>query len=184
MEFLKKRSTAAVIAVALAVLFAFIGTSRSLNSLAKKVESKFTVGVDAGGYMQPSIQRQLENRSTAAMGLVTIGNHYPELKSETEALSHALHELQDADGIEANYLTNEKLEKAYLALSESLENYVNSEDADAYASYVYTLSGAQSVIGQSLYNREVSEYYRTAKSFPTSVFGMFARGPEFFGVEG
>lgn len=184
MEFLKKRSTAAVIAVAIAVIFAFIGTSRSLNSLAKNVERKFTEGVDAGGYTQPALQRQLENRATAAMGLVTIGNHYPELKAETEALSHALHELQDAEGIESKYLCNKKLEEAYLALDGRLLGYVNQADAAARASYVSTLSGAQSVIGQSFYNREVSEYYRTARSFPASVFGIFARGPEFFGAEG
>jgi len=40
------------------------------------------------------------------------------------------------------------------------------------------------VIKQSYYNHNVSEYYRTAKAFPAAIFGIFARGPEFFGVEG
>ena len=184
MEFLKKRSAAALIAAIAAVLCLFLGTSRSLGSLASDVEKGFTDGVVTDGYTAPAIQRQLDNRASAAMGLVTIGNHYPELRDKTAALSDALHSLQDADGIEKKYLENEKLEKAYTALSSALDGVVSADDADALDSYVSTLSGAQTVIRQSGYNRTVSEYYRTARSFPTSVFGIFAKGPEYFGVEG
>lgn len=184
MKFFKKRSAAALVAVIAAILCLFLGTSRSLSRLSADVEKGFTDGVEVDGYVQPSIQRQLDNRKAAAMGLVTVGNHYPELRAETAELSDALHRLQDAAGIEAKYIENEALEKAYTALSEKLRGSVSADDSDAFESYISTLSGAQAVIKQSSYNSTVSEYYRTARSMPAAVFGIFAKGPEFFGVEG
>ena len=69
-------------------------------------------------------------------------------------------------------------------IGKKLRGSVSADDSDAFESYISTLSGAQAVIKQSSYNSTVSEYYRTARSMPAAVFGIFAKGPEFFGVEG
>ena len=191
MEFFKSRKTAAALFILVAILFTIIGINRSLWALSSDIEELFYEGIynSEEEYTAPSISSQLEKRVNAAMGLITIGNHYEELALQTASLRDARLELLEAETIPAKYAANEKIEKAYLILLEALSNTAEQteEDKAAMESYAGTLSGAQAVIINSSYNQEVQKYYNeTLRTFPIQLLTplIFVDGPEYFNMEG
>lgn len=187
MTFLKKQSTAIIITIVVAIVFSFIGSTRSLSKLSGEVEAMFTEGVyiEDENYMQPSIQSQLDKRIDAALGLMTVANHYPELEDEVKPFRGARGELIDAVETSRKFLANEALSKTGADLIAALDTVeLSNDDSEAADSYISTFNGSQGVIEKSEYNGKVSEYIRTAQAFPANIFGFLAHKPEYFQVEG
>ena len=197
MTFLKKQSTAICITVMVAIVFSFIGCSLSLTKQGNKIEEMFTVGVyrDTESYVQPSIQSQLDKSADAALGMITILNHYPQLKLEANCLTEARRDLLDAEEIDWKYVNYTHFYKSAKIIIDLLDSgsvvtdgetvvTLTEDDYEAFKSYAGTITGANGVIEKSDYNKKVTEYVRTAKSFPANIFGIFADGPEYFQAEG
>lgn len=191
MELFKNRKVAAGILALVIILFTILGINRSLWSLSSSIEDLFYDGIynSDDRYNAPSISSQLDKRINAAMGLITVGNHYEALASQTEALRSARIELLDAKTLPAKYAANEKMENTYPELLHALASYsgLSSEDKAAVESYASTLSGAQAVIENSSYNEKVQEYYNeTIRAFPLNILNplVFVDGPDYFNMEG
>ena len=197
MTFLKKQSTAIAITVIVAVLSSFLGCSLSLSRQAGKVENMFTDGVflEEENYMQPSIQSQLDNSADAALGLITVCNHYPELQLDAKALAEARQDLLDAKRPDEKYIAYSHYYRTASDLSELLKEgtvitdgeliiELTEDDFEAFESYASTIKGANGVIEKSEYNSKVTEFVRTKRSFPANIFGIFADEPDYFQVEG
>lgn len=191
MELFKNRKVAAGILALVIILFTILGINRSLWSLSSSIEDLFYDGIynSDDRYNAPSISSQLDKRINAAMGLITVGNHYEALASQTEALRSARIELLDAKTLPAKYAANEKMENTYPELLHALASYsgLSSEDKTAVESYASTLSGAQAVIENSSYNEKVQKYYNeTIRAFPLNILNplVFVDGPDYFNMEG
>lgn len=188
MKRLKQKKTAIIITIAAIVIFTFIGTTKSLNSLTDDIEKTFYSGVynEEDNYTEVSISSQLEKRIDASLGLLTIASNYEEFDIEAESLRNARHELIDARTIGEKYLANEHLENAYQSLAGAIGNNSFAEDdSEAFISYTDTMEGAQGIIEKSNYNDSVREYYNSiTNAFPVKFLKFFADSPEYFNVEG
>jgi hypothetical protein len=188
MSNLKKRSTAVLIAVVVVILGTFLGVHLSVNRETVKIEAQFYDGVYLRDekYVQTSIQSQLDKRADAALGLLSVANQYVFLEDMAPKLREAREELLDAETFAGKYLANEKLEKAWKQMYESLVAHADDVPASV-ESYVSTLKGAQSVIEKSDYNRLAAEFrQKTLSAFPVNILKSlaFVDYPEYFGVEG
>lgn len=193
MERLKKRQTAVVIAVLVVALATLFGAHRSLAAAVGAVEDQFYNGAwdEAQGYRQPSIYSQLEKRVEASLGFLTIADSFDDLQSETEALRQArfdLTEAMDDKAITRMYTANEDLQSACETLYGLLTGKSLTEEQTASLErFAATMSGAQSVIRDSVYNAAVSTFLRdTLLEFPANILKnlTFVKSPEFFGLEG
>jgi hypothetical protein len=185
---LKKRPTAFAVALVVIVFGTLFGVHRSVGAQTRKIEAMFYNGVYIAdqNYTQPGIGEQLAKRETAALGLVTVANHYDALSSLTESLREARVELMDAGSIADKYAANEKMQTAYEALYAELtrQDLTDSEKA-ASEDYAATLNGAEGAIQTSAYNDEVSSFRRELGSFPVNILKnlAFVTLPEYFGAE-
>lgn len=190
MCYLKKRSTALLIAAAVIILGTLFGVHRSLNSASAKIEAMFYNGVflSDGNYTQPSIQSQLDKRATAALGLVTLANHYGDLSGLGDSLRQARLSLIEAKSIPEKFLANEKLQTAYIKLYAALNQKALTDSEKAAAlKYAETLNGAGAVIQNSAYNSAVGDFiHGDLGKFPANILKKlaFVRNPEYFGMEG
>jgi hypothetical protein len=188
MSFLRKRSTAVLIAAFVIIFGTLLGVYLSLNRETAKIEAQFYNGVflREEKYVQTSIQSQLDKRADAALGLLSVANKYVFLNDIAQKLREAREELLGADTIAAKYEANVKLENAWKHVYESL--VIHADDVPpAVESYVSTLRGAQTVIEKSDYNRLVSEFRdRTLRAFPLNILKnlVFAKYPVYFGPSG
>ena len=186
MKLFKKRGFAwciAAIAIVRSILF---GSYRSLNAQAKKVTNQFYNGVydQKQDYTQPSINSQLDKCIDAAMGVLSITNHYENLINESSLLREARQALLDADTIGEKFKANTALKFAYDSAVSALEKVSLSEsDASALESYRSTFDGAQGVIEKSLYNEQVEKFENyTISAFPAGILGGITgvTYPEYF----
>ncbi len=133
MEALKKRSTAMIIAVIVIIFGTLFGVHRSVGAQTKKIEAMFYNGVflEEENYTQTSIDSQLNKRETAALGLVTVANHYDALEDKTESLRQVRIALLDAETIPRKYAANEAMQSACEALYGALvvQSLTDSEAA-------------------------------------------------------
>ncbi len=189
MELLKKRSFAVTVSVILIVIATLFGIHKSLGSEVKKIESQFYDGVylESEGYLQPSIERQLEKRMDAANGLASVATNYASLSKETSALREARNALLDTDEIPAKYSANETLQKAFDELRAALlRQDLTERELTMIESYSRTMEGARSVISASEYNNSVAAYYKTVRKFPVNILKSlaFIDYPVYFEMEG
>lgn len=193
MSTLKKRSSAIIVALVVIILGTLFGVHRSIGSETAKIETLFYKGVYLKDekYTQPSIQSLLDERSTAALGLVTIGMKYSEdqnIQMLTDSLREARLQLLDAKTIWLKFAANEKLQGRYKTLYTALEQFSLDDNAlSALQNYASTLDGAQGVIQKSDYNRMVSEFRNNVLGdFPVNILKnlAFVKYPEYFGTEG
>ena len=178
MEKLKNRSAATVIAVVVVVLATLFGVHRSVNAQVTKAENAFYTGVylEDDGYYEKSIMSQLDQRTQAANGLLSIASGVDGLKSETDDLRKAREELLNAHRFSGMYDANEKLQKAYEKLLPVLEKQELPENmAEALRSYSATMDGAQTVIARSSYNDFIDDFKKdTLGAFPVSLLKYLA----------
>ncbi len=188
MEIFEKRSTAFIVAVLIIIFGTLFGVHRSIGAETRKIEAMFYDGVylEDEQYTQPGIGEKLDERATAALGLITVASHYDALSDKTEGLRETRLELMDAGTISDKYEANEKMQSSYETLYAelTLQSLTDSEAAAA-ESYASTLDGAQGVIEKSAYNDMVSSFRQELGTFPVVVLKnlAFASYPEYFGAE-
>jgi hypothetical protein len=185
MSKLKKRSSAILIVVVVIVFGTLFGVHRSVNKETAKIEAQFYNGVYLKDekYIQPSIQSQLDARTDAALGLLSVANKYIFLDDIVSILRGAREELMDAGTIQEKYAANVKLENAWKQVYESLTAHAD-DVPPSVENYVSTLSGAQGIIDKSAYDRSVDEFRNsTLRAFPVNILKnlAFVDYPEYFG---
>ena len=186
MSFFAKKPIALLLAVFLIAGSTFTGAKVAMERDSRKVEELFYSGVETDGYLHPSIYSQLQKRSEAANGLLSVGRSY-ELTAECEDLSQARERLSYSSSVSSYYYSDQELEKAFTALQGELEKCALSErDAKAVDTYVSTFSNAGGVIANSGYNEAVRAFYRdVVYQFPAEWFyynsPSYIDTPDYFG---
>lgn len=185
MAVLKRRSVAILIAVILVIVSTSTGVKISLESASRDIEELFYSGVEYDGYLHPSIYSQLEKRSDAANGLLTIGRKY-ELTAECDDLEQAREFLGYSSSPSSYYYNNEDLQKAFDVLKNELNNCELTErDAKLVEEYSSIFENATGVIDDSGYNEAVRAFYRDViYQFPAEWFyyNMYIDTPSYFGT--
>lgn len=184
MDILKSRRTAALILVAVIIVFTPLGAYLSLQRAADKVENMFYDGVyiEDEEYTSGAIADYLEDVIKNVRGLVTVGTDVDALSDETEALRSALNALIDAETIVEKYTAYAEvkdtaeafysaavsaLDPTQVSSSELIDTIENSlSNLEEYYSNLVDVEGA---IELNRYNDAVAE-------FETDVLGRFPAG--------
>ncbi|MBR6951568.1 MAG: hypothetical protein IKH56_07535 [Oscillospiraceae bacterium] len=169
MSVFSKRSTAAVITVVLCVLALVIGVRRSVGRRAADILDQFESGVrsETAGYTLPSVSAQLEARSNAALGLISLSGPYGDLTEKADAVREAREALLSAGSISARSEANAALAAACDALIPGLEAVLTDPDRiSALKDYAGVMSNTARLIETSGYNELVSD-------FRSNVLGLF-----------
>ena len=164
MSVFKNRRTAVIITVILCLLALVIGVRRSVGRQAADILEQFESGVrsSSAGYTLPSVSAQLEARSNASLGLISLAAQYGELSEKSDAVRRAREALLDA-GSEANAA----LGSACDALVPLLEQQLTDADKiSALKDYAGIMSNTARLIETSGYNELVSD-------FRSNVLGLF-----------
>ena len=192
MKTLKKRSTAAAVAVIVILFGTLFGVHRSIAAQTRHIEAMFFDGVyiEEDDYWQPSIDSQLQKRLDASLGLVTIGNQFDDLSDLTNDLRQRRLELLDAGNLTfgAKYTLNGLLGVSYNNVYEALiSRELTDSEQSAVDSYTTMMTGAQGVVeaAAAAYNDKVTAFRQDLNTFPVAVLKnlAFAKPPEYFGPE-
>ena len=164
MKILKNRKAAIAITVIVLVLATLFGVQKSLNALARDVESMFYDGVyiEADGYTQPSIQSQLDKCANQALDLATLLKGYPELVGKAEEVLTARRDLldaQDPDGKSPPF--NRMLAGFYDLVRAAQNEKLTEREMAAVSQYNTAFMGAAGLLGTlcGSYGEKVSEYW-------------------------
>jgi len=182
MEFLKKRSTARIVLIAVIVVFTVIGVNMSAARVVRHTEKQFYDGVyiRAEKYTEAAIDGHLQKRAQAALGLLTLVSDEPGLEKEAASLREAREALLSARSIGEKYEANVLLERAYTEAADKLPESVR--EGESAKSYLSALSGAQSAIERSAYNaaaQAANESILSGALRPLRAV-LFTRGAELF----
>jgi len=195
MKLLKKQPIAILLALIIIAGATFFGANRSLGAVSREAAAQFYGGVysEAQGRVLPSIYGQLEQRATASLRILSIGEHShggdPALSTAEADLRDARRTLVDllASGTpSALFEADQALELAterYAALLRPLIEEADGEDLDALDSAQNTMQSAARVIRESGYNEAIRTFHRDVLGrFPTSfLMGIvFVDPPELF----
>jgi len=194
LKYLKKQPVALLIALVLMAGSLFFGVNRSVSEEVTAVREQFYSGVfdPSVGYVRPGIHGQLVQRTTAALRMLSIGEH-----SHSGELAEAGAELQGARGALLDLLTigagpsalfqaDQDLTVAaerYFALLHPLVLEAEGEDLQALESANSTMLSAARVIETSRYNETVGVFHRTVLGqFPMNFLRalVFVEMPELF----
>lgn len=192
-NFLKKRSGAFIVALAVILLGTYFGAYRSLSVATGEIADGFSEGVtytdDSGNtYLHKSIRSQLINRSEASINLASVADTFDEAEKEAQNLRTAYNELRSliynggtpSELCAANKTLGSAFSELYAVLS-ALE--LDSRDANRIDEYRTEMEGAAGEIETSGYNESVREFNRSVLSvFPTNVLKniCFVEMPELF----
>ena len=184
MEFLKKRPAALALAVIIVIGSTFLSVNVKLGKACQKVTDGFYSGVTYDGYEHKSIQSQLKNISSSALGLTSLAANYNIDTSDVVSCKN------DLDSSLANGTVSEifgrysALMSAVNALEARLDGIsLSDRDASGVAQYSSTISSAAGVIDKSGYNDTVRDFLRnTYNVFPANLFSGIAgvNAPELF----
>lgn len=184
MTILKKRWFALLLTVIIIILSTAFSVHRTLGAACQEVSDGFFTGVSVDGYAHKSINSQLEKRSDAANGLVSVLANYTGLEAVTITLRDARNALLDADDIKKKFEANIELQKAFeYAAAAVADSGLTDRELAAVSEYADTFSGAQNVIDNSGYNESVREFQRnTLNVFPTDIISALlgVKSPELF----
>ena len=122
-----------------------------------------------------STASHIRNICGAADGMVTIANNYD---IDTDAVRAATDEMKNAltyGSVSYLHYLYEDLLQALKPLEEQLSRAeLSDRDAEGFAQYSSTISGAQSVIENSGYNESVRAFLRDEIHFPADFFAELA----------
>ena len=194
LKHLKKQPVALLIALLLVAGSLFLGVNRSVSEEVAAVKEQFYSGVfdPTVGYVRPGIHGQLVQRTTAALRMLSIGehSHSGELESAAEDLSAARGALLDlltvGAGPGALFQADQALTVAaerYFALLHPLVEEAEGEDLLALEAANSTMLSAARVIETSRYNETVGVFHRTVLGpFPMNFLRtiVFVEMPELF----
>ena len=165
---LKKRGTAIVILIAVAVLGILFGTHRSLNHLRHEAREVSYQGAEGDGY---GIDNKLHQRSDKAADLCKVAARYA-LESETEAVREAITALDSAKNAGEACEANRALTAAVDTLSAGLELAALSEEDAAYrVSLTADLTSYELQLERLAedYNQKARAFNRILDSFPAGI---------------
>ena len=169
MSVFKNRRTAVIITVIVCLLALVIGVRRSVGKQAADILEQFETGVRSAsaGYTLPSVSAQLDARSNAALGLISLANQYGDLSESAGAVRTAREALLSAGSVSARSEANAALASACDALVPLLEHRLTGADKiSALKDYAGVMSNTARLIETSGYNELVSD-------FRSNVVGLF-----------
>ena len=157
------------------------GAQRSLNALARDVESMFYDGVyvEADGYTQPGIQSQLDKCADQALNLATLLNGYPELAGKAGELLAARRDLLDAQNPASKNPPFNRMLAGFYDLMRTAQNAELTErEKTAVSQYNTAFMGAAGLLDTlcGSYAEEVSEYW-DGQSFIARMIGSVTGVP-------
>jgi len=165
MKLLKDRKFAVLITVIVAVIATMYGVYRTSVRNTREIEAMFYSGVylKDEGYMQASMNAHLSNSLSAALGLATIMENYPEYADRSKALEQARDKVIAAKGITEKGLAYSEMWTRFTGLSTAVTSApafsdMSARDAAAVSEYTKTLNSANWAMVNSRYNNEVFEY--------------------------
>ena len=174
MEFLRKRSTAAVLAAAVILLSTFLGAHRSLNRESIKVSRVFA-SLQAGA---------LYTCAEGANGLVSVAVNHPEVQAQMTAVRSAREALlREGASVSAVYLAYTDLQSAVRELNLGLESVsLTADEEKRLAAYNSSFDVGVSGVGQSDYNTRVLELSERLTRFPSNILARLTgfEPPELF----
>ena len=198
MKLLKKQPVAILIALLLMAGSIVFGINRSVGEEVTAVKDQFINGVfdPQAGFVRPGIHGQLTQRTTAAMRMLSIGEHnrgdvygrgFAEATQELQAARAAMIELLTVGaGPRALFAADQELSLAaerYFAILHPLVVAADGEDLEALESAYNTMQSAARVISESGYNEAVGAFHRTVLGqFPMNILQpiVFVQMPELF----
>ena len=175
MNFLKKHFVAVLLSALIICGSTLLSADIKLGRKCQNITDGFYEGVVYENYQHKSIASQIRNICGAADGMVTIANNYD---IDTDAVRAATDEMKSALNLSSvSYLYGlyENLLSALKPLEEQLSRAeLSDRDAEGFAQYSSTISGAQSVIENSGYNESVRAFLRDQIHFPADFFAELA----------
>lgn len=171
MKFFQRPAAALLLAVLLVPSSLLLSTKIKLGDLCRELEESFYNGSEE--YGKPPAY-YIDSRISDAASLATIGSHYEELSTETQALRQARSALVsacEAEDIHAMYQANCELEQAAAAFDQAVANVRLTElDGKNYPDFRNEFSGAQRHLEDCAYNRNVITLREDVlERFPASV---------------
>jgi len=196
LKHLKKQPVAILLALLVVAGALFFGVNRSVSEQVAAMKEQFYNGVfdPAVGYVRPGIHGQLTQRTTAALRMLSIGEHShadsEELDDAARDLLAARAELLDlltaGAGPSALFPADQALGMAavrYYAILHPLVLEAEGEDLPALEAAYGTMQSAARVILESGYNEAVGTFHRTVLGqFPMNILRsiVFVQMPELF----
>ena len=169
MAVFQKRRTAVIITVILCLLALLIGVRRSVGRQAANILEQFETGVRSAsaGYTLPSVSAQLEARSNASLGLISLASPFGDLSEKADAVRKAREALFDAGSVSARSEANAALAAACDELVPLLEQRITDADKiSALKDYAGVMTNTARLI-------ETSGYNDLVRDFRTNVVGLF-----------
>ena len=196
MKHLKKQPVAILLALLVVAGALFFGVNRSVSEQVAAMKEQFYNGVfdPAVGYVRPGIHGQLTQRTTAALRMLSIGEHSHADSSELEQAGRELHAARTAlidlltvgAGPSALFAADQTLSLAadrYYAILHPMVVVATGDDLEALESANHTLLAAAGAIETSGYNEAVGAFHRTVLGgFPMNILRafVFVQMPELF----
>ena len=175
MNFLKKPFGAVLLSALIICGSTLLSADIKLGRECQNITDGFYEGVVYENYQHKSIAGQIRNICGAADGMVTIANNYD---IDTDAVRAATDEMKNAltyGSVSYLHYLYEDLLQALKPLEEQLSRAeLSDRDAEGFAQYSSTISGAQSVIENSGYNESVRAFLRDEIHFPADFFAELA----------
>ena len=175
MNFLKKPFVAVLLSALIICGSTLLSADIKLGKECQNITDGFYEGVVYENYQHKSIASQIRNICGAADGMVTIANNYD---IDTDAVRAATDEMKNAltyGSVSYLHYLYEDLLQAVKPLEDQLSRAeLSDRDAEGFAQYSSTISGAQSVIENSGYNESVRALLRDEIHFPADFFAELA----------
>ena len=175
MNFLKKPFVAVLLSALIICGSTLLSADIKLGRECQNITDGFYEGVVYENYQHKSIASQIRNICGAADGMVTIANNYD---IATDAVRAATDEMKNAltyGSVSYLHYLYEDLLQALKPLEDQLSRAeLSDRDAEGFAQYSSTISGAQSVIENSGYNESVRAFLRDEIHFPADFFAELA----------
>lgn len=175
MNFLKKPFVAVLLSALIICGSTLLSADIKLGRECQNITDGFYEGVVYENYQHKSIASQIRNICGAADGMVTIANNYD---IDTDAVRAATDEMKSAltyGSVSYLHYLYEDLLQAVKPLEDQLSRAeLSDRDAEGFAQYSSTISGAQSVIENSGYNESVRAFLRDQIHFPADFFAELA----------
>jgi len=195
MKLLKKQPIALLIALIVILGATFFGANRSLGAEVRQTTAQFYDGVfsETQGRVLPSIYGQLGQRSTAALQILSIGEHShgddvalnaagTELRAARQDLVALLTSGSPGELFVADQVLGVTVER-YYAILHPLVVVAEGDDLAALENAFNTMQSAARVIRDSGYNEAIRDFHRTVLGrFPTNILIeiVFVSPPELF----
>lgn len=157
-----------IIMIAAIIFSVLYGSHRSLSAESSRVESAFYNGVDGDGF---SINNDLSIRAGESLNLVTIAKRYlgeddPSIKAVRDAVSR----LNEADDTSGKLDANQKLTKAYTALSDKLAALdLSAKDEEYRRGIIDELNSRNDIISHDGYNKMAENFNAKLGAFPANI---------------